>query len=370
MHVKHCAVMGNPIEHSLSPIIHQKYAEQTGIALRYDKIHVPCDEFEAAVATFFSQGGTGLNITMPFKERAFNMAKVCTQRCQRARSANTLWMHDGILHADTTDGVGLIRDLTRIMELDYKIVLIFGAGGAARSIIQPLLAANVANITVSNRSKDRGQVLCRDFSELSYKDWQDIDFSSYDLLINTAGSMDPADKPREDVICAREDVICAREDVICAREEVICAREEVICAREEVICAREEVGPNESIPSSLAQLASSLAQRPSSLAQRPSSLAQLASSLAQRPSSLAQLPSSRGLSAGSTLNPRAYCYDLSYNLKGPTPFVTWARQQGLRVQDGLGMLIEQAAESFFIWHGVMPNATAVRVDILPKHTAG
>jgi shikimate dehydrogenase len=248
--MKHFAVIGNPIDHSLSPKIHQQFAAQLGLSLTYEKILTNEHEFSTTVSHFFDQGGTGLNITMPFKTQAFNLAKIRTPRCQQAKAANTLWMDKGILHADTTDGVGIISDLSHHLTLNGKQVLVLGAGGASRSIIGPLLAANIAGLTLVNRTAARAEAVQIDFPQIKVSALTDLN-ASYDLIINTAST------------------------------------------------------------------------------------------------SFSTFPP--GLLAPSTL-----CYDLAYNIHEPTPFVTWARQQGCAAVDGLGMLLEQAAESFFIWHGARP----------------
>ena len=161
------AVIGNPIAHSLSPTIHQLFAKQTGLVFGYEKILVSQGKFELTVSDFFAQGGKGLNITSPFKQRAFAMAQTCTPRCQQAKAANTLWLSKGVLHADTTDGVGLIKDLSRYLTLEGRQVLLLGAGGGARSIIPSLLAANIAELMVVNRTELRAQELQIDFRQSS-----------------------------------------------------------------------------------------------------------------------------------------------------------------------------------------------------------
>src|SRR3982751_5321295 len=101
------AVMGNPIAHSLSPFIHDCFAKQCNIDLCYETIEIAHDiYFKEAVSHFFAAGGQGLNITLPFKQKAFEIAAVPTPRCQKAKAANTLWMSEGRLYADNTDEIG------------------------------------------------------------------------------------------------------------------------------------------------------------------------------------------------------------------------------------------------------------------------
>ncbi|HHF7348401.1 TPA: shikimate dehydrogenase [Legionella feeleii] len=262
-----CAVMGNPVAHSLSPFIHQYFAEQTGKQLSYEKILVAEDTFESQVTFFFAQGGLGLNITLPFKQRAFAMADLSTPRCQQAKAANTLWMEEERLHADNTDGAGLIKDLSRYLDLNAKKILLIGAGGAARGIIAPLLAANIARLTVTNRTEEKATILQTDFPEISYCPLTKLQ-AEYDVLINATSASLTGDA----------------------------------------------------------------------------------------------IPLAPALFQAATC-----CYDLAYSATGETAFVAWARAQGCRqAVDGLGMLVEQAAESFFIWHGIRPDTRPVLTALKAK----
>ncbi|TAL63852.1 MAG: shikimate dehydrogenase, partial [Legionella sp.] len=143
------AVIGNPVAHSLSPHIHQYFAEQFNIQLTYEKILSQAPDFAAQVSYFFSQGGKGLNVTLPFKEEAFALAQIKTPRGQLAGAVNTLWMHAGQLHADNTDGIGFLRDLVRHIEPQGKQILLLGAGGAARGILGPLSEAQPAKLVLA-----------------------------------------------------------------------------------------------------------------------------------------------------------------------------------------------------------------------------
>lgn len=257
------AVMGNPISHSLSPFIHQAFAQQNGQSLLYEKIKVEETHFETQVSQFFAEGGKGLNITLPFKERAFAMAKLSTPRCLQAKAANTLWLSDGQIMADNTDGIGLIRDLSKHVDLAAKKVLLLGAGGAARGIIGPLLRTGLAQLTLANRNRERGEMLHRDFPELTLKTWEKI-AGSYDLIINATSA-----------------------------------------------------------------------------------------SLAQESLSLPAIDYCA----------TTFCYDLAYQRKGLTPFLSWAQAQGYTTVDGLGMLVEQAAEAFYLWHGFKPDTQIVLASL-------
>ncbi len=151
------AVIGNPIEHSRSPFIHQEFGRQTGIALQYERILAPVDNFAHSVKQFFDQGGRGLNVTLPFKEAACALAaENLSSRAQLAGAVNTLWMDDGRLHGCNTDGVGLLSDIRRLgVTLAGRKVLLLGAGGAAKGVLLPLLQARCAQLHIANRSAQR-----------------------------------------------------------------------------------------------------------------------------------------------------------------------------------------------------------------------
>ncbi len=251
--------MGNPISHSLSPMIHQKFAEQTGHTLVYERILIDELTFEQQVHEFFRKGGKGLNITLPCKQRAFAMSEEITVRCGQAEAANTLWMRQGKLHADNTDGIGLLRDLYRLTSLENKSILVIGAGGATRGILAPLLSMHPAKLTVVNRTMAKAEALKKEFAQVDCCEFAELN-APYDVVINATSS--------------------------------------------------SLQGQNLPIPPLV-------------------------------------------------MKARPFCYDLAYQLKGDTSFVGWARQQGCLASDGLGMLVEQAAEAYFIWHDVMPDALAV-----------
>ncbi|NYT58140.1 shikimate dehydrogenase [Alcaligenaceae bacterium] len=154
-------VVGNPIKHSRSPSIHEAFAAQTGIALHYERILAPLDAFDHTCHDFFQQGGSGLNITVPFKEQAYTLAQDhLTTRGRLAGAVNTLWMEDGHIHGCNTDGEGLLNDLRRLgHDPAGKQVLLVGAGGAARGAVFPLLDAGCARLRIINRSPDRATQL-------------------------------------------------------------------------------------------------------------------------------------------------------------------------------------------------------------------
>jgi shikimate dehydrogenase len=165
------AVFGNPIAHSQSPDIHRQFAEQTGQDLSYSKQLVAEDGFEAAANEFFASGGKGLNITVPFKQDAYAYVARTTPRARRAGAVNTLSLQaDGTILGDTTDGVGLVSDIVNNLgwEIRHKRVLILGAGGAVRGVLEPLLEQQPQHLVIANRTVDKALQLSKGFAEFGY----------------------------------------------------------------------------------------------------------------------------------------------------------------------------------------------------------
>lgn len=154
-------VIGNPVAHSQSPFIHQEFAAQFGLTLTYDRMLAPLDGFAHTVQAFFRDGGRGLNVTVPFKEEAFALTRAHVNAAAAlAGAVNTLWMEDGVLQGDNTDGAGLLADLQRLgHHPDGQRVLVLGAGGAARGAIPVLMQAGCAHIHVANRNEARAHQL-------------------------------------------------------------------------------------------------------------------------------------------------------------------------------------------------------------------
>jgi shikimate dehydrogenase len=260
------AVIGHPIAHSRSPLIHTLFAQQTHQDLTYSAIDVAPEQLASRVGEFFAAGGRGLNVTVPHKETVLALSASLSARAQIAGAANTL-MQDpaGRLIADNTDGVGLVRDLTHNLRVTVsgQRVLLLGAGGAARGILAPLLELKPREFVIANRSVERARSLAHAFAALGPvrgAGFAELDGWCFDLIINaTAASLQ---------------------------------------------------------------------------------------------SELPPLPP--GMLCATTI-----CYDLVY-ADSATRFTRWAHEHGAaQAHMGLGMLVEQAAESFYLWRGVRPDTAPV-----------
>ncbi len=161
-------VIGHPVAHSWSPFIHGMFARQTGHALAYQLHDVPPERFREHVLNFAARGGRGLNVTIPHKVAAAELASELTGRARRAGAVNTLMFDEGRILGDNTDGAGLVRDLCSNLglTLSKRRILIAGAGGAARGVVAPLLALDPLEIVIAARVAERAQALAAEFSEL------------------------------------------------------------------------------------------------------------------------------------------------------------------------------------------------------------
>lgn len=164
--LKQFAVIGNPIEQSRSPELHHAFAEKTGIKLHYVKRFAEIDAFEASVADFFRHNGAGMNVTVPFKERAFALCEQLSERAKIAKAVNTLWMQNGKLHGDNTDGQGLVEAMNALdWSLKNTDILLIGAGGATRGVIYPLVQAGAKKIVIANRTRLKAENLVDDLKD-------------------------------------------------------------------------------------------------------------------------------------------------------------------------------------------------------------
>ena len=263
------AVVGNPVAHSRSPSIHAQFAAQTGQDISYERLLAPLDGFVATVEAFRAGGGRGANVTLPFKLQAFEYARRRSPRAEAAGAVNTLVFEPEGVFGDNTDGVGMVRDI--VDRLGFRLrgcrLLLAGAGGAARGVVQPLLQAGVASIVIANRTVPRAVELARlgGDSRVRGCGFEALDADGpagqgFDAIVNATST-------------GLEDTIPAIPDA-----------------------------------------------------------------------------AYRGL---------RLAYDMVYGAR-PTPFMRHAARLGCpQVSDGLGMLVEQAAESFLLWRGVRPRTDAV-----------
>ena len=265
------AVMGNPIAHSKSPIIHKMFASQLGIDLDYDRTQVDVGGFNQAVSHFAAHGGLGLNVTVPFKVEAWQLCRgpghQLSARAELAEAVNTLkFMPDGGIAGDNTDGIGIVRDIQTNLGVNItgRRVLVVGAGGAVRGILQPVLACKPGSVTIVNRTTGKAIALAQRFNQEGYSNISAAHIDSlegaFDIVINgTAASLGG------------------------------------------------ELPP---IPSH-------------------------------------------------TISASTLAYDMMYSI-APTLFMKWALAlHAHQASDGLGMLVEQAAESFNIWHQQRPETAPV-----------
>jgi shikimate dehydrogenase len=194
-------VVGHPVAHSWSPFIHGLFARETGQAMSYRLYDFTPEEFEARVREFFAQGGSGLNITLPHKITAVDIASELTTRAAHAGAVNTLAMRkDGTILGDNTDGAGLVRDLCDNLGLVIirRRILIVGAGGAARGVIAPLLALEPAQVVIANRTPERAQHLAGAFAKLGPVQGVGLRYISgdaFDLIINATSASLSGDLP-------------------------------------------------------------------------------------------------------------------------------------------------------------------------------
>ncbi|MEP7042802.1 MAG: shikimate dehydrogenase [Dokdonella sp.] len=270
------AVFGQPIAHSLSPRIHALFGTQLGIAIDYRAIEAGRGEFADRVEAFAHDSGRGANVTLPLKEDALALCADLSERARRAGSVNTLIRDGERWCGDSTDGIGLLRDLRERRACDPHDlrVLLLGAGGAARAAAFALADAGVRELVIANRTLKRAEALATaigDAAHVGVRAWSTLASARpFDLIVNAtaAGHANAAlDVPR------------------------------------------------------------------------------------------------------TLLDEQTLCYDLSYG-KAACAFLDGARKsEATRLSDGLGMLVEQAAESFFLWHGVRPDTAAVYAELRDSPTA-
>jgi shikimate dehydrogenase (EC 1.1.1.25) len=189
-------VFGNPIAHSLSPVIHAQFAKQTGLDISYDKILAPVDGFSSSAHSFINQGAKGFNITVPFKIEAFNLATQLSLNAKTAGAVNTIKVDGDELLGENTDGIGLVNDLVNNLDISLKnkVVLILGAGGATRGILLPLLKQSPERLMIANRTASKAIQLAKDFSDYGKTcgfSLEKVKHDPVDIIINaTSASLD------------------------------------------------------------------------------------------------------------------------------------------------------------------------------------
>ncbi len=299
---KKFAVIGNPIAHSRSPEIHQAFGKQTGIELSYERILAPLDQFDIIVRDFFAQGGNGLNITLPFKELAYSICTP-TDRALAAQAVNTLWMNGDALIGDNTDGAGLAQDLQRLGWLKYcNRILILGAGGATRGVILPLFQAGVKEIEIANRTIDRAN----DLAEILYTTSAVLERLVSEGLIDKSKVAEILQYKKYKSTINENDLTITNYDDF-SKIPIKSNDLKNISGHFDLI-----------INATSASLSGEGIVLPDNL----------------------------------TFN---YAYEMAYGK--PSSFIDQAKQRGVPTADGLGMLIGQAAEAFYVWNGVRPDLT-------------
>ncbi len=201
MAVDRYGVMGYPVSHSRSPVIHRLFAIQTGQELQYELLQVAPDKLEMAVRQFQRTGGKGLNITVPHKGEVVKLCDHLTERASTAGAVNTLSFQDGEIRGDNTDGFGLLRDLVVNLGLTLEgaNVLILGAGGATRGIIGPLLEMQPSSLRIANRTIGKADALVQHFSQFGQVSSCLFNVvpvtDKYDLVINATSAGLHGDSP-------------------------------------------------------------------------------------------------------------------------------------------------------------------------------
>ncbi|MGE0850345.1 MAG: shikimate dehydrogenase [Hyphomicrobiaceae bacterium] len=184
-------VIGWPISHSRSPMIHGYWLKKYGIAGSYTRQPVRPGDVATFLKTLAEQGLVGCNVTAPHKEAAYAVADETTPAARAVKAANTLWLDRGRLHASNTDGLGFMNHLRASapqFEPRNNAVAVLGAGGSARGIVHAMLEAGVGAVRVFNRTRERADVLARHFgARVSPHDWRDRVDRTRDvgLVINT-----------------------------------------------------------------------------------------------------------------------------------------------------------------------------------------
>jgi len=194
-------VIGHPIAHSKSPVIHRLFADMTGQDLTYDAIDIPPEDLEGRVQQLFAEGYRGLNVTVPHKTAVVKLTSRLSSRAELAGAVNTLIVHaDNSVEGDNTDGIGLVNDLRQNLRtrLAGARILILGAGGATRGIIPALFDTKPRDIMIANRTVGRAQSLAQDFrmlGKISACHFQELGGQIFNLVINATSAGLKGDMP-------------------------------------------------------------------------------------------------------------------------------------------------------------------------------
>jgi shikimate dehydrogenase len=207
-------VMGYPVSHSRSPVIHRLFALQTHQNLQYELLQVTPDKLTMAVRQFQRTGGKGLNVTVPHKTEVTKLCDQLSERARTAGAANTLSFRDGEILGDNTDGIGLLRDLAVNLDvtLEGANILILGAGGATRGIVGPLLEMQPVSLRIANRTLDKAQILADHFSRsgpVSACRFNAVPITEkYDLIINATSAGVKGDSPPYPAAAISPETLC------------------------------------------------------------------------------------------------------------------------------------------------------------------
>ncbi|MDX1498930.1 MAG: shikimate dehydrogenase [Woeseiaceae bacterium] len=207
-------VMGYPVSHSRSPVIHRLFALETGEKIQYELLQVAPDKLETAIRQFQRTGGKGLNITVPHKQAVLRLTDHLSERATTAGAANTLSFREGEIHGDNTDGIGLLRDLVvnQGLNLEGARLLILGAGGATRGIVGPLLEMQPAGLVIANRTLDKAERLVERFGSLGPVSACRFDAvpadPAYDLVINATSAGVKGEAPPYPAAAVGPDTFC------------------------------------------------------------------------------------------------------------------------------------------------------------------
>jgi shikimate dehydrogenase len=189
-------LIGHPVAHSRSPSVHRAFGRQLGLDVEYTLHDVTPERLEATIATLGAEGVTGINITLPHKLAAADLAAELSPRAHRAGAVNTLRLADR--YGDNTDGAGLVHDLERNQEVDLAgmRILILGASGAARGAAAAILEREPARVVIANRGAARAERLAADVGGVEIEGYTDLELGAFDLILNAtsaslAGTLPP-----------------------------------------------------------------------------------------------------------------------------------------------------------------------------------